>query len=226
MNRNYLYLLITLATYFVSAAIIVLFSTYDIPAGLMCAIPFAIFGLLIGAAVDSYLSSKYPGTLYLPYKQMRALAQERIKKREKLQATMLFKMQYIHGIERTIAELNEIFKANRDLKLTRWIVFRSWYKEQIDHMLQNPDIYHLSVNGAAYCKEDDPLYDPEAPDWSIYDSERNYYDDDNDDDDDFDDFRNVDKNSKVGDALAVGMGIGIVNGLTGGSVFGGGSGGN
>ena len=47
-----------------------------------------------------------------------------------------------------------------------------------------------------------------------------------DDEDDFDDYYNGDKKSKVSDALAVGMGIGIVNGLTGGAVLGGGSGGN
>ena len=44
--------------------------------------------------------------------------------------------------------------------------------------------------------------------------------------DDFEDFGNDDRKSKVGDAIAVGMGIGIANGLTGDSVFGGESGGN
>lgn len=46
------------------------------------------------------------------------------------------------------------------------------------------------------------------------------------DDDDFDNYGNDDKKSNFSDALGVGMGIGIVNGLTGGSVLGGGSGGN
>lgn len=49
---------------------------------------------------------------------------------------------------------------------------------------------------------------------------------DEEDDDDFEDFGNDDRKSKVGDAIAVGMGIGIANGLTGDSVFGGESGGN
>ena len=227
MKRNYLYWATSLATYFLSAWIVGTYFTHDVPGGLMCATPCLIFGILIGAAIDGYISSKYPGVLYTPYKKRLILAQERQKKREELQQTMLFKMQYMQGLERTISELNEIFKANRELRLTRWIVFRAWYKAQIDHMLQYPDIYHLSVDGDPYNKDEDPLYDPDAPDWEQYD--RPHYDeedDEEDDEDDFDDYYNGDKKSKVSDALAVGMGIGIVNGLTGGAVLGGGSGGN
>jgi len=221
MKRNYLYWATSLATYILSAWIIGTYFTHDIPGGLTCATPCLILGILIGSAIDGYISSKYPGVLYTPYKTLRILARKRQKKREDLQETMLFKMQYMQGLEHCISELNEIFKANRELKLTRWIVFRAWYKAQIDHMLQHPDIYHLSVDGNPYDKDEDPLYDPAAPDWSIYEREHNYRDDvDNDDDD----YGNTNKRSNASDALAVGMGFGIVNGLTGSSVFGGGGG--
>lgn len=180
MDRKYLYWGMAIASYFVSVWIIAVYFTHDIAGGLLCAIPCLMFGLLIGRAVDRWVSSAYPDALYTSYKDMRSLAQARQKKREELQETMLYKMQYMHGLERTIAELNEIFTANRSLKLTRWRVFRAWYKSQIDHMLQHPSIYGLTVQGEPYCKDDDPLYDPNAPDWSIYDSEH-YYDDDDDD---------------------------------------------
>lgn len=146
---------------------------------------------------------------------------------EKLKEHMLFIMQY-HGVEENLKELNEIFRNYPQWHLADWEVFRSWYKAQIDHMMKYPEIYGLTMNGTGepYSKEKDRLYDPEAPDWEQYDISR--CDDDDDDSDDYDDedSGNDDKKSKVSDALSVGMGIGIVNGLTGGSVFGGGSGGN
>lgn len=142
---------------------------------------------------------------------------------EKLKEHMLFIMQY-HGIEENLKELNEIFRNYPQWHLEDWVVFRSWYKAQIDHMVKYPEIYGLRTKGTGepYSADKDPLYDPEAPGWEQYD--RPHYDDDDDDDDDFDDYGNNDNAGKASDALSVGMGIGIVNGLTGGSVFGGGSG--
>lgn len=218
MNRQLLYWIVSLTIYFLSAYLIWKYFVHEFLGGIICALPFVFIGNLLGEVLDEYISSRYPGFLYTPYDEKRVLAEARMKKRKELQEKMLVEMQYMQGLERTIAELNAIFKANRELKLTRWVVFRSWYKDQIDHMLQYPDIYHLSVEGEAYSKDADPLYDPKAPDWSIYDREH-YYDDEDDeddgDDDDFEDFGDDHKKSKVSDALAIGMGIGIVNTLTG-----------
>lgn len=153
-------------------------------------------------------------------------------KQKNVKEHMLYIMQYGHvnGIVGALKEFNDIFRNYPQWELENWEVFRAWYKNEIDHMTSRPKIYHIKMkySGEPYSKEADPLYDPNAPDWSIYDREHHYYDDDDDDydDDDDDDYGNTDKQSKASDALAVGMGIGIVNGLTGGSVFGGGSGGN
>ncbi len=212
MNRYYLYLAIALVTYLISAYYIgVNFLTHDLLGGLMCSIPVIVIGLFIGSAVDGYISSNYPNALYTPYKVLRNLVTERQKKRKELQETMLVKMQYMQGFEHTVTELNKIFTANRKLKLTRWIVFRSWYKEQIDHMLQHPDIYHLTVDGAPYSKEEDPLYDPTAPDWSIYDRQHYYSDEDDeeyDDEDDYDSYGDTRRRNKTTDGIAFGIGLG------------------
>lgn len=144
---------------------------------------------------------------------------------EKLKAHMLFIMQY-HGIEENLKELNDIFRNYPQWELQNWEVFRSWYKDQVDHMLKYPEIYNLTMkaDGSPYSKEKDSLYDPDALDWELFD--RDHSDDAADDDDDFDDADQHDKRSGAGDALAIGMGIGIVTGITGNSLFGGGSGGN
>ena len=153
---------------------IVRFFTDDLSSGLLFAIPSVILGYFISIEVDGYISSRYPDCLYTPFEIKRDYAAARIQRREELKETMLLKMQYMQGLEHTIAELNKIFNANNDLKLNRWVVFRSWYKDQIDYMLQHPDIYNLSVDGEPYVKEDDPLYDPVAPDWSLYGREHYY----------------------------------------------------
>lgn len=140
----------------------------------------------------------------------------------KLKEHMLFIMRH-HGVEENLTELNEIFRNYPQWHLEDWEVFRAWYKAQIDHMMKYPDIYGLTLKGSGepYDIEKDRMYDPEAPDWDQFDIPRC-----DDDDNDFEDSGNDDKKSKASDALAVGIGVGIVNGLTGGSVFGGGSGGN
>ncbi len=225
MNRKYIYSITTIITFLLTFWIIFKYFVPDLSFALLGATICSVLGFLFGAMADGYIESRYPGFLYTPMKTMRMMAKERQKKRAELQERMLFKMQYMQGIEYTIVELNKIFTANPRLRLTRWIVFRSWYKCQIDHMLEKPDIYHLTVGGEPYNKDDDPLYSPSAPDWSLYDRDH-YYDDDDDyeyrvDDDDFDDL-NIKERSSDDEALALGIGIGVASGLTGDSVFGGG----
>ncbi len=119
---------------------------------------------------------------------------------EKLKEHMLFIMQY-NGIENNLKELNDIFRNYPQWHLEDWIVFRAWYKAQIDFMEKYPDIYGLKNkrDGGPYCKEEDPLYDPNAPDWDQYDR-KHYYDDeyedadDNIDDDYYADYNNDDDN--------------------------------
>lgn len=120
---------------------------------------------------------------------------------EKLKEHMLFIMQY-HGIEENLKELNEILRNYPQWHLEDWVVFRSWYKAQIDHMVKYPEIYGLRIKGTGepYSTDKDPLYDPEAPDWELYDRPR--YDDEEDDDND-------DEPPKISSAAKDGLFFGI-----------------
>lgn len=134
---------------------------------------------------------------------------------EKVKEHMLFIMQY-HGAEENLKELNDIFRNYPQWELEKWEVFRAWYKDLIDHALENPEIYNLAMkDGSDYNKEQDPLYDPDAPDWEQFDRKR-YYDDDDDDDDDDDnnDTPNLKKAAKDGFMMGIGFGLAntIING--------------
>lgn len=86
----------------------------------------------------------------------------------KAKGRMLFVMQYghKHGIEGALKEFDVIFNGHPDWELQKWEPFRSWYKNNIDFMVQYPDCYDLTLgDGRPYKKEDDLLYDPDALDW-------------------------------------------------------------
>lgn len=110
MKRNHLYWATSLLTYAVVACIIDTYFIHDVAVTLVCSIPGIIFGIPIGSALDKYISSRFPGFLYTPNEDLVRMAQDRQEKREKLQSTMLFKMQYMQGIERTIAEPQRDFQ--------------------------------------------------------------------------------------------------------------------
>lgn len=146
---------------------------------------------------------------------------------ESVKTHMLFVMQYGHagGIEGALYEFNETFKCFPQWKLHEWEVFRAWYKHEIDHMVQRPEIYGLKMkSGKPYSPEADPLYDPEAPDWEQFDRDRTYdYLDDDEDDDDEDDYGDYDDRRKkktfgqtMKDGFFFGVGFGIGNNLVGG----------
>jgi hypothetical protein len=91
---------------------------------------------------------------------------------KEVKASMLVDMQFGHhkGIEGAFKEFNDIFRNYPQWHLEDWEVFRAWYKHQIDHMVQHPDIYGLKMkDGSPYSKEKDNLYDPDAPDWEQFD---------------------------------------------------------
>lgn len=81
MKRENLYWIISTIAYGISAYIIGYYFTHDIVGGILCAIPVFFIGLLIAAAADGYLSSRYPGFLYTPYEDKVKLVKERQKKR-------------------------------------------------------------------------------------------------------------------------------------------------
>ena len=141
-------------------------------------------------------------------------------KPEKVKERMLEIMQYRHpkGVVGALNEFNDIFRNYPQWELQKWEVFRAWYKELIDHALEYPEIYKLSMkDGSEYDKDIDPLYDPDAPDWEQFDRPRYYYDDDEDeedeDEDEDDDYKDNTPNLKKAakDGFMMGVGFGIAN---------------
>lgn len=106
---------------------------------------------------------------------------------EQAKSHMLFIMQWGHtnGIMGAVREFNGIFLMHPEWDLQHWEVFRAWYKDSIDHFLDNPHIYTMRMpDGLPYTKQSDPLYDPNAPDWRQFDRDHSHDDDDDFDDDD------------------------------------------
>lgn len=139
---------------------------------------------------------------------------------EKVKARMLMVMQFghEHGMVGALKEFNDIFRNYPQWELQNWEEFRAWYKYEIDHMLLYPDIYHLTIKGTGkpYNKEADPLYDPDAPDWALYD--RDHTHDDEDDEDIFNDDKK-DTSRSISESISLGIGIGFGNSIFGGSLF-------
>lgn len=111
------------------------------------------------------------------------------------------------GIKGKLEELNEIFRNYPRWELEKWVVFRAWYKDLVDHAIEHPDIYTMRMkDGSEYSKETDPLYDPDAPDWKQYDRDY-YFDDDDDDFNDTDDKSNLRKSAEDGFYTGIGLGV-------------------
>lgn len=119
---------------------------------------------------------------------------------EKVKERMLFVMQYGHhnGLKGALEEFKDIFRNYPQWHFQNWVVFRAWYKNMIDGVLREPDIYHLTMDdGEPYIKEEDPLYDPDAPTWEQFD--RHHYYDINEEDDEDDEENDEDYDGDDGD---------------------------
>lgn len=137
---------------------------------------------------------------------------------EKVKDHMLFIMQYGHqkGIKGALTEFNDIFRNYPQWEFQKWEVFRAWYRNLIDHALENPGIYNLTMkDGSEYSKEKDPLYDPDAPDWEQF-GRHHYYDDD-DPEDDNDEIDPPSSDNRLAEAakdgLMMGIGFGAANSI-------------
>lgn len=137
--------------------------------------------------------------------------------------------------------VREIIDKNPLLKLHRFKPFRAWYKYYRDREKSDPEYYKLLIASGKTPHEEDPYYDPKAPDWfdyhipsymrddyeeddddDEYDDEDEDYDeyddDDSDNDDDFDYEDEGDKFKKAAkDAFYFGIGYGIGSALFGGN---------
>ena len=143
---------------------------------------------------------------------------------EKVKAAMLYRMQWggEGGIKETLNQFNENFHNYPQWELQKWEVFRAWYKEQIDCAIRFPETFTLTMkDGSPYDKDKDPLYDPDAPDWELFDRPHDdseyFYDEDEEeeDDDDFDDFSDNKKDS-ASDWIYRGIGFGLANSILSG----------
>lgn len=181
---------------------------------------FSIMGRIVlalifaGAAV---IISKIICPLLFPRENMRKLADIRRSQREELRVKMLVRMQHPSGVDNVLKEFNRIFTLYPDLKLSRWVVFRAWYKDTIDHMTKFPEIYHLTMksDGSPYRKEDDPLYDENAPDWELFDRDHTH-DFDDDDNDSNDSSGGNDMKKAAQEGFLMGVGFGATNSIPGG----------
>lgn len=220
MNRKYFYIL----CYIILTLLISIFGFAGEPINTVERIVGGmIFGLIalavVGTIIDLIIVSIWPNALYSTFSAKRNVAVELIKDREKKQAHMLHIMQWGHtnGLNAALEEFNALFKKHPRYRLSKWIVFRSWYKHIVDDYI---DCMAMK-DGSPYSKEEDPMYDPTAPDWEIYDRDHSYdYVGDEDDDDDEDYSESIfDKEKRrkneAMEALYFGMGMGIVDGLFG-----------
>lgn len=132
---------------------------------------------------------------------------------EEVKARMLVVMQFghEHGMVGALKEFNDIFRNYPQWQLQNWEVFRAWYKNEIDYMLLYPEIYHLTMKetGESYDKDSDPLYDPKAPDWALYDRDHTHDFDEDDEDFCFESGAHPGcRRMTTGEALSFGVGLG------------------
>lgn len=117
----------------------------------------------------------------IPYTFMRMLAKERQRRRKELREHILWHMQIPYSNPEKLRNIEKIFRQNPDLKLHRYLPFRAWYKHYMGSYLENPDFYAKLIAAGMTPLDQDPYFDPNAPDWEQFDQEH-YYDDDDDDD--------------------------------------------
>lgn len=139
---------------------------------------------------------------------------------EKVKSHMLFIMQWGHsgGIVGALKEFNDIFRNYPQWRLQDWEVFRAWYKDQIDFLLEHPDICEMNLKGGKpYSKDEDPLYNPDAKDWELFDRDHTHDFDDDDEDFDDDDYRDKNDSGRSSlkkaaeDGFVMGVGFGIAS---------------
>lgn len=169
-----------------------------------------IFKVLVGSALTFIiLYGFYLAFFDRSYKRKRAQVEWIKKERHKKQQQMLVWMQF-NSVSEALVKIKRLFKENKELKLHRYIPFRVWYKHNIDYMLEKPEIYHMTLKGAPYSKEEDPMYYHDAPDWDQFDRVRTYdYDDDDYFDDGFDEHGTTGRRLKDAAEEGLYMGIGF-----------------
>ena len=101
-----------------------------------------------------------------------ALAAEQELRRIRSQRAFLFffmKCGSEEGTNGVFKIFNELSEKHPERKFSSWIVFKAWYKDVIDFAESHPSAISITLNnGKPYNKFDDPMYDPNAPDWDDF----------------------------------------------------------
>ncbi len=180
--------------------------------GLACGIGVAI----VSIAADVFVRQHKAGNgLFTPTEEVWERVGNQIKTK------MLHRMQYQQGVEDIrdfIKTYNYYMSRYPKIGLKDWPPFKAWYKDLVDRALARPDMYTLTnSDGTPYNKDADSFYDPDAPDWSLYDVWHGPYSDDEDEfdtDDDDDEFiedptkKSFAESAREGFWLGVGFNIG------------------
>lgn len=157
------------------------------------------------------------------YKSLRGTVLFLQGKRKEKEEQMLFWMQY-RSFPDAMRAIEQLFRQNKHLKLHRYRAFRAWYKYHKDWEKNNPEFYAKLLANGMTPHEEDPYYDPNAPDWAQFDRPH-YYDncdddddyDDDYDDDDYDDYDDDSRSSRLRkaaeDGLMMGVGLGVADDL-------------
>lgn len=182
----------------------------------------AIAGALIGFLI--YLVLKFPVLLYLEYRRRieNDIPLDVILETnpDVVKGRMLELMYYGHpdGDDAMLAEFNKIFRYYPQWNLEEWDYFRAWYKDFIDFVLSRPDLITITKNGGhEYVKEEDSLYDPDAPDWEPYEYVVNKVFSEIESERELKRKESERRRDNYARALGIGMGIGLVSGITGGN---------
>lgn len=185
-----------------------------------------IVGALIGFLI--YLILKFPILLYLEYRRRieNELPLDEILETnpDVVKGRMLELMYYGHpnGDDAMLDEFNKIFRYYPQWNLDEWDFFRAWYKDFIDFVLSRPDLITITKNGGQeYVKEEDSLYDPDAPDWEPYEYVLNKMFTEIENEREQKRKESERRRDNYAKALGIGMGIGLVSGITGSSSSGG-----
>lgn len=187
----------------------------------------SLFGIiLMGAFVGFiiYLVLKFPVLIYLEYRRRveNDIPVDVVLETnpDVVKGRMLELMYYGHldGDDAMLAEFNQIFRYYPQWNLEEWDVFRAWYKGFIDFVLSRPDLIKITKNGGQeYVKEEDSLYDPDAPDWEPYEYVVNKVFTEIENERELKRKESERRRDNYARALGIGMGIGLVGGISGSS---------
>lgn len=97
---------------------------------------------------------------------------------EKEKGKMLIKMQWdnLDGVYRVLEYVLPTINKYPECNFQDWDAFKAWYKETVDNHSSLVELYYRTHVDAdfVYCKENDPLYDPDAPDWEQFDRDHSH----------------------------------------------------